>query len=208
MSNTTPCPECRGDVIYDEATMATEAVRCPGCGLAFWVAPPETFDIAPDPPPVPKRRFQRAGESDGRLRRRDWFARPRRTRSERKRWSADSAETIGTMIGLVLGLSAVALIVILEGCPQSKRRDSDFDSIQIGMSEQEVVDRLRFPPWSHRPTVEGTWTHPRRSLESHQKDPTGWFEIEDVIVVQFRDGKVADVRRISGADFRRTQPGK
>ena len=103
----------------------------------------------------------------------------------------------GVAVAIVL---AIVIVVVTGG-----GRDPAFEEIKKGMSEDEVLARLG-KPYMYQPKASGVWTYPRMSLEEFHDDPSRRFETKDVIFIYFRDGKVDNTYRKTGAEFRQPRP--
>jgi hypothetical protein len=116
---------------------------------------------------------------------------------------------IGGGVGLVVIVGIVILAIALGrgGTDVSgSTRDPKFDQVQRGMTEGEVIELLGDAAYIRVPGASGCWTYPRLTLEEFHQNPNRNRDIEDVITIYFRDGKVVDTYRQTGAEFRRPRP--
>ena len=148
-------------------------------------------------------------------RRDDWRdddGRPRRTAQSRRRQTNAILllVLIGGGIGLALVAGLIVLVVVLGhgggGVSSTSSRDPTFDQIQKGMSEAHVIDLLGDKAYIRVPGASGCWTYPRLTLDEFHQDPSRNRDVKDVITIYFRDGKVIDIYRQTGAEFRRPRP--
>jgi hypothetical protein len=139
---------------------------------------------------------------------------PRRKRPKKKGPSTLLILGLAGGAFVIVAIVAVVLIVVTTGNTGKalglgglvQERDPKFDQVQEGMTEQEVLALLGDQSFQYQPGAVGIWTYPRRTFDEHQREPHRNKEIEDVIFVYFRDGKVDNIYRVTGEEFRRPRP--
>jgi hypothetical protein len=207
---TTACPVCFTSVPVPATAEPGSAVECPTCEIVFEVPAPATPQL--EPPPLPRRRRDRIvteqddDRSDVRLGRRRKTQRPLKRRGVRP--ALLIAFIAGGTLILVVGVAAVIRFGDDNriGSVVGHDRDPKFDRVTVGMTEDEVVRLLDGPAWDRTPGASGIWTFPRSTFHENQENPNRKYEIQDVIFVYFRNGKVADIYRKTGAEFRQPRP--
>lgn len=205
----TTCPVCFAIVPVPAATEPGSALVCPTCEIVFELptaAPPRL-----KPPPLPPRRRRAVIEEDDEQSDRR-LGRTRTVRRQPKRSGFHPALLVALIGGglLVLVLGA-AVVILLNGDNRlgsvvGHDRDPKFDQVKVGMTEDEVVSLLDGPAWDHTPGASAIWTYPRSTFQENQENPNRKYDIQDVIFVYFREGKVGAIYRKTGAEFRQPRP--
>jgi hypothetical protein len=152
-----------------------------------------------------KHKRSRHARDDDRL---DPEDRPR-SRKSKKSKRGDRALVWGLVGGgiavLVVGVGVVLFLVFGGGPGKGglgANTDPVFEQIKKGMAEEDVVQVLGEPAWSYQPRAVGIWTYPRMSMQEVVENQERNRDIRDVIFVYFRDGKVDNIYRKTGEEFR------
>jgi hypothetical protein len=105
---------------------------------------------------------------------------------------------IGGGVGALAVVLVILFVFVLGG-------GSKFDQIKAGMTEKEVKDILGEPAEGDTRSV-ATWFHPSLS-KSDMQDPmkalASFSKIKEILTVQFAQGKVTRVNKVSVDDFKK-----
>ncbi len=199
MSPTTKCPACRAAV----PVTADELLACPVCATVF-SAPLVNLE----PPPLPVRRARPEG-LDEPIEVERPRAQPRRRRFKSQKKSLSPALRTGLILGGAGGFILIAVLVVflLSRGTLWNSTDPVFDTIKVGMDEEEVLRILGPRNFDYRVHEYGVWTFPRRHTKEYDTDPNLQYETQDVIFVYFDPNrKVSGVYRATGREFRTPPP--
>jgi hypothetical protein len=139
-------------------------------------------------------------------------ARPRNMLSAKKKQANPILllALIGGGVGLLIVVGVVVLLVVRSGSGGGliggPARDPKFDQVQVGMTEAEVYQLLGELPYISIPGGSVCFTSPRLTLEEFHQNPSRNREIQDVITIYFKDGKVTKTYRQTGEEFRQPRP--
>jgi predicted Zn finger-like uncharacterized protein len=201
------CPSCHTAFANLDPGLAGKLIKCPRCTAAFQLPNSASPSVQAAPGSAGGSAAPLSRRADGAdLRDRNDSPRRRRKKSVKKK---SNVALIAGLIGGGVALLVIIIVVIVllaTGGGGLGGRDPQFDQVKKGMSEDEVVKMLGATSWSYQPKGVGIWTYPRMTMEDIQKNPSRNREILDVIFVYFRDGKVDNIYRKTGAEFRQPPP--